>query len=214
MYIEVEGKTYYINIRDHETGISYLGQKEDAIHIAISARLSQDELVVFLKNNGVDELIKKKPRAANSISTIQLFDSSFTVILQQGLSSPHIVGKSIYTSKTPKAANVHQELIETLLIQEIKQHIGFWEETLSILIKDVCIRRLKRNYYTVSKDSLRLTFEKSIVLRSRNFIAFICAIAVFDYLKLEDSIMEELGMKYVKDWKHQQRILIHELGPK
>lgn len=211
MYIEIEEKSYYISIRDDETAISVLGRRDDAIHLAVSARLSQDELVAYLKRNDLRAVAEVDSTLTDDFITLALFDSAFTLIVQRGVYKPYIKGNSLYISKIPRTTAGRESLADTLLLQEIKQHIGFWEEKLAVLISDIGLRRLKKNYYTVSRQHQRLTFERSIVHRSRDFIAYLCANAVFDYLSLGDSVREELGYNYVTDWKQQQRILKHEL---
>lgn len=209
MYIEVEGKTYYISISDNERGVSWIGQKGDVAHIAVAARLSQDELIVYLKSQDLNKWIEKKESVTDTIS-IQLFDSSFTLIVHKGIQHPYVKGKSIYTSKNPTTQPALDRILESLLLQEIKQHICFWEELLDSLINVIHLRKLKISYYIANPASKKLTFEKKLVHKSKEFIAYLCAIAVFECLGVEYSRREQLGAKYVKDWKHQQRVFKYE----
>lgn len=210
MYIEIEGKTYYISIRDSETGVSIIGQKGDVIQLAVSARLSQDELITYLKSKDLNKWITKEESVVDTVASIRLFDSSFALIIDQGLQHPYIKGKSIYTSKKNITKSALDRLLETLLLQEIKQLVGFWEEILDSLINIIQLRKLKSNYYTADTTNRRLTFEKNLVHKSKEFIAYLCALAVFDCLGIEDSRRELLGGKHVKDWKHHQRVFKHE----
>lgn len=211
MHIEVEGKTYYINIRDSESGIKVIEEKDDITYLAVPARLSQDKLIAYLKSNPQTNVKPEESSEEYNPTTLPLFDTMFVLVLQADLQYPYLKGKSVYSPKIPKSKASLEKLSETLLIQELKKQIGFWEEVLDILIDDICIRKLKTNCYTVSDSNRRLTFDKNIVLRSRDFIAYICAIAVFDYLDLEDTVREVLGTKYIKDWRHQQKVLQYEL---
>ncbi|WP_164108475.1 MULTISPECIES: hypothetical protein [Sphingobacterium] len=210
MYIEVEGKTYYISISENERGVSLIRQEKDVIHIAVAARLSQDELISYLKSQDLNKWIAMGKSVSDTISSIQLFDSSFTLIVHQGLTHPYIKNKTIYTSKKPTTQPALDRLRESILLQEIKQHIGFWEELLDSLINVIHLRKLKISYYIANPASKRLTFEKKLVHKSKEFIAYLCSIAVFECLGIEYSRREQLGAKHVKDWKHQQRVFKHE----
>lgn len=210
MYIEIEGKTYYISIRDSETGVSIIGQKGDVIQLAVAARLSQDELIAYLKSQKLNKWMAREESLIDTASSIRLFDRSFTLIVNQGLQHPYIKDKSVYLSKKPITKSALNRLLETLLLQEIKQQVGFWEEVLDNLINIIHLRKLKTNYYTVDTVSRRLSFEKNLAHKSQEFISYLCALAVFDCLDIEDQQRELLGVKHVKDWKHQQRVFKHE----
>lgn len=211
MHIEVEGKTYYISIRDSEKTIKLIEEKDNIIYLAVPARLSQDNLIAYLSSNPPSNLKPNHLIEEYIPTTLPLFDTTYSVVIQAYLLFPYLKGRTVYTPKIPKSKASLAKLYDDLLIQELKQHIGFWEETLGLLVNEVCLRKLSSNYYTVNNASRRLTFERNITNRSRNFIAYLCANAIFDFLKLNDLIREELGVKYVNDWKHHQRVLKHEL---
>lgn len=208
MYIEVEGRAYYITIHNSDNRIYVSGPKGTATKLAVPAHLSQNELIAFIKNN-LKDVNTHQSEDINGL-ILDLFDTSFTVVVNPILQIPYIKGKSLYLPKIPKSKVAHAKLSDMLLIQEIKQHISFWEETLMTLINDIDLRKLKANYYVICSSSKRITFKKDLIDKSREFIAYICAMAVFDFLSLEESYQEHIGSKYVKDWKHYQKVLHYE----
>lgn len=212
MYIEVDGKTYLISIRDSEKNITILGQKDGILHLAVAARLSQDELIAYLKSKAFNKstYIKQNEYSA-AINTVELFECIYNLIPHKDISQPYIKGKSLYVKNIPQGSTALNNLLENTLLQELKQQIGFWEETMKVLINDIYIRKLKTNYYTICSKNSRLTFEKALLYKSRDFIAYISASAVFDYLSIADSQREELANQYIKDWKHHQRVFLYEL---
>ncbi len=212
MYIEVEGKTYFISIRDSEKSVSIIGQQEDIVHLAVSAQLSQVELITYLKSAHFRSLVKvNKLPQMDTTNTINALGADFTLIIQKGLLTPYIAGKSLYADVNPKSKMGLNKLLEQILRQELNRQIGFWEEKLNVLISDIYIRKLKTNYHTICTNSSRLTFDKNLVHKTKEFIAYLCAVAVFDYLELEESIREKLADQYVKDWKHHQKVFLYEL---
>lgn len=214
MYIEIEGQTYDISIRDTEKGVTIMGQKDGIIQLAVPAQLSEGELITYLKSTPFKKMVKSdRPVKLETSTTIPLFDSTFTVVIQKELLNPYIVGKSLYTNLNPMSKAGLSSLLEQVLMQELKQRIGFWEEKLGILIDSIYIRRLKTNFHTVCSNSSRLTFDKNLIHKSREYLAYLCAVAVFDYLQMDDSIREQLANQHIKDWKHHQKVFLYELTP-
>ncbi|TDQ79859.1 YgjP-like metallopeptidase domain-containing protein [Sphingobacterium yanglingense] len=212
MYIEIEGKTYYISIRDSEKKVTVIGQKDGTVQLAVAAQLSEGELITYLKSTSFQKSIKsEQPSKLEAAATIAMFDTTFTLIIQKELLTPYIAGKSLYTNLNPKSKAAQNSLLEQILMQELKQQIGFWEEKLGVLIDNINIRKLKTNFHTVCSNSSRLTFDKNLIYRSREFLAYLCAVAVFDYIQMEESIREQLANQYIKDWKHHQKVFLYEL---
>lgn len=210
MYIEVEGKTYYLSIRDSEKNVTIIGQKGDIIHLAVSAQLPHAELMAYLKSTHVHKIATSPSAIAESLPSIDLFDTTFELITQKNLKSPYIKGKVLYSGYKADSQATQNKLLKVILLQELKKQIGFWEETLNVLVSHIYIRKLKTNSYTFCVTDKRLTFDKNLVYRTKDYIAYICAVAIFDYLALNDSLKEQLLIRHVKNWMHHRRVLAYE----
>ncbi|ERJ59944.1 hypothetical protein [Sphingobacterium paucimobilis] len=210
MYIELDGESYHISISEQEKGITFIQHQDGVTYIMAGARLPQDELISYLKGKPFDKLTISNSSAHSSTASIHLFGTSFSIVSKKGITSPYINGKCVYVAAPPRSKSATVALTETLLIQEINRHVGFWEERLNILVKEIAVRKLSKSYYTISVEKSTLTFSKNLIHKSQDFVKYICSLAMFEYLNIDEPIQEKLAAAYIQDWKHQRKVFLYE----
>lgn len=212
MYIEINGEKYHLSIRDSGDDIRIIEQKDDVTYLAVPARIPHDNLISYLKEVSFTITNSGLSGKAEVAGTVRLFDTDFTLFIQPVLKSTFIKGKAVFAKKKPTTEAAWDRLAEDLLMVEIKVNIGFWEEILDVFINTINLRKLKTNFFTFCKDDRGITFNKSLIHRSREFISYVCAVAIFDCLDIEEDEATELKNKYIKDWRHYQKVLSYEIS--
>lgn len=208
MYIEVDGKEYFIHLNSNSKLIRIKKVEDDTVHLEVPVSWSEKSLLSYIRTFLNKEI--PQPIVKHTEQTLQLFDKTYPVkfIISE---SPYMENNTIYTNfKNFSNKSLIEKLKTSLLKNLINNKISIIEEDLNILLPDVHIRKLKTNYYTICPSTNRVTFNKKLIDKSISFIRYIVILMSSKYLNLSQEESQNLLNKHISDWKHCERILKYE----
>lgn len=211
MHLTVSNNNFQVRLKERNTSIYIESKNLDTYILAVPIDLPENELTQFLKING-SKLIKafEDTISDNKANYINLYEEQFICMYKPTILTSYRINKKIFTNlKTLNTANI-SKLNKAILYQDITNLIGIWEERLDCLIDCIHIKNYKNKMYkSIPIDKV---IEFSILLKNKrlDYLGFVVAKAVFDYLQLEEDKQIQLLDKYINNWKHFNKIFEYE----
>lgn len=210
MFLEIDGKAYFIYPR---TDIDYIRVKKvdkDAIHLYVPALLPHNNLTLYIQKELPKILSNAKNNVFTSISELSLFDKKYPIRITN-ISAEYIENDIIYTNENTLASTTKIEKLKfTLLENAINQLFSDLEETLNIILPSIKLKKLKTNYYSICHTKEYITYSKTLIDKSKDFITYVVILAVGKYLNCSEEQINDLMNKYVLNPKHCERVYKYE----
>lgn len=142
----------------------------------------------------------------------EVFDKKWPVKISKTKTYPFIKDGLIhcYAKFKVVSANQKDEVICALLRQFILDEISRWEDYFSVFLPDISMRKLKRSFYSYSKQNNVITFDKTLYRFSYTLISYAVFKAVSSFLRLAEETEEKLLNKFFPQGRQQQKILDYE----
>ncbi|HMR19619.1 MAG TPA: DUF45 domain-containing protein [Sphingobacterium sp.] len=211
--MELQGYPFEIIPDETCNSIQVRLSKNGKLQVIVHPQTPQKELITYLTKN-LKQIKKKIDKSVplEDNTSIHIFDSSYAVQIDHNARTAYIRGKAVYVNTLPTTEKQTERLKQKLLVAQITQIIGFWEEQLGFLLDEITLKTIPKRYFVVHRSKSQLVFSKKLVNLSLDMLQFVVAKSVFDYLALSNKQEEILYQQHIPDWKHLVRVFDYEQG--
>ncbi|WP_160069160.1 YgjP-like metallopeptidase domain-containing protein [Sphingobacterium bovisgrunnientis] len=210
MYLEIGEKTYFIHIKTDIDSIILKKIEHEIVHLDVPARIPQENLIVYIKQE-LPKLISAHKKSLNtSLTQISLFDKIYPIKIEPILSA-HIKNEILYGNKKHFSTATNLEKLKfTLLLNFINSKLSYLEEDLNLILPETNLKKLKTKYYSICHTNGYITYSKTLIDKSKDFITYVVIRAVGIFLRCSEEQIDDLINKYVSNPKHFERVFKYE----
>jgi len=210
MYLEIDEKTYFIHLKTDIDSIILKYIEQEIIHLTVPARLPKENLIAYIKKELPKLISAHKLSATIDITELSLFDKLYPVKLD-GSSLAYIKNDIVYTNIKSLATKANIDKLKySLLLNFINSSLSHLEEDLNLILPVVNLKKLKTKYYSVCHTNEYITYSKTLIEKSKDFITYVVILAVGDFLRCSENQVNDLINKYVSNPKHCERVYKYE----
>lgn len=210
MYLEIDEKTYFIHIKTDIDSIILKNIEQEIIHINVPARLPHENLITYIKKELPKLISKYKLSETVDITELSLFDRVYPVKLD-GSSLVYIKNDIVYTNIKSLATKTNIDKLKcSILINFINSKLSYLEEDLNLILPVIILKKLKTKYYSVCHTKEYITYSKTLIDKSKDFVTYVVIIAVGNFLRCSEEQVNDLVNKYVSNPKHCERVYEYE----
>lgn len=207
MLWEIEGHAVYVEIKDLPE-IQVVAWEEGHKSVAVPAGMPQEEALWSIR-----QLLKSGAKPVQVyFEELPIFGRNYAVkITLKGTQKPYLVGTLIHCSaaRVPLSQQAREKLSEALLLQQISQFVGYWEEQLHLLLQDIQIRKFKTKAYTVCLDTQGITFSKNLGHNPLEWINYTVLIAMLTFTNWDMESKNKLIIAHFPLWKIYHKSLAY-----
>lgn len=211
MYLEINNQNYYLHLQDEAQEIIVMYEKDNTIHLAVPARYTQAELLLYIKSQQqyLQQLLINK--ASSCEKKLSLFDTSYPIINKPSIKDCFWDSKAIYVPQGIRWTTRRvEELKNEILLREVNKLFSCWEEDLSIMLPPIKLRKFKTNIHYSCRNSNYITIGKHLIDTSYDLFCYIIAECIIQYTNLNHTNVEFLLDKHVKNWRFLRKVLSYE----
>jgi len=193
-------KAIYI---ERKSGNSYI--------LCIPTQMTDSELSAYIKLHAAKliETFEKHHNKSPDID-IYLYTKRFSYKFKPNLSFSYKKDNVIYSTNSAKSTLNIKKIKQEILLSDIKNLIGQWEEKLNCIIEDIYLKNYKTKSFHICRKHKAIGFSYRLSDYHYSYMEFMIAKAVFEYLVLTQEKQDELMQEFVTDWKRNTKVFEHE----
>ncbi|MGN0002894.1 MAG: YgjP-like metallopeptidase domain-containing protein [Sphingobacterium composti] len=210
MYLEFGDKTYFIHLKTDIDSIRIKKIDPDVIHLNVPALLPQDNLILYIQKELPKVISDAKKIKRTSITELEIFDKKYPIRIIN-LSTSYIANDILYTNTdTLKSKIKIEELKLKILRNTIDQLLSNLEEELNVILPVIKLKKLKTKYYSICPTNEYITYSKTLIDKSKDFISYVVIMAVGRYLLCTEEQSSDLINRHVLNPKHCEKVYNYE----
>ncbi|MCA5006815.1 YgjP-like metallopeptidase domain-containing protein [Sphingobacterium bovistauri] len=211
MYLEIDGKSYVIHLKSNIKHIMIRNVSEIEIHLNVPVDFPHESLITYIKTELINDITQfNEIEKVNLEESIHLFDKNYK-IRHIYTGNPYLKDDILYTNvKELKSTIKRESLKSTLLQNKINSIISRLEDDLNVIIPAINLKKFKTKYYTICPKSNLITFNRTLVDKSHEFITYVVILSVGDFLKYSKEEIDNLTKVHITNWRHCERIWKYE----
>jgi predicted metal-dependent hydrolase len=210
MYLEIDEKTYFIHLKADIVSIILKNIEQQVIHLYVPARLPHENLVIYIKKELPKVLKAYKKLEISAITELFVFDRTYPVKVDE-TSTAYLKNNIIYASACNFATTRNIDFLKySLLINFINSKMSYIEEDLKLILPVINLKKLKTKYYTICHTKEYITYSKTLIDKSQDFITYVVILAIVNYVRCSEEQVNDLISKYVSNAKHCEKVYKYE----
>lgn len=208
MLWEIDGHTVQVDLKDLSEIQVYAWTATDK-SLAVPVGMPQEEALWAIR-----QLIKTgAPAMEVYFDELALFGRSYTLkITRNAMLQPYLQGSVVHCAakRLPLSLAARKALAETLLLQQLSQFVGHWEEKLHLLVQTIEIRKFKTKAFTICLDSKVLVFSKSLLDKPLEWINYTTLYALLAFTNWDQETKNNFIKTQFPLWKIYHKSLAYE----
>lgn len=210
MYLEIDDKNYIIHLKADIHNVILHCVDDQYIHLQVPALLPQENLIAYIRQELPRVIKYAKKLTPHKIVELHLFDKIYPVKISE-TESLHIKNEVIYANPKDLGTKAKIEKLKlNLLLNFINDTLSVLEQDLNVILPEIYFKKLQTKYYSICHNTQRITYSKTLIDKSKDFITYVVILTVGFFLESSKEQIDFLINKYVSNSKHCERIYNYE----
>lgn len=211
MYICSDNYQFKIKAIEHNITPYIEKKQKDSYLLCAAATMPKKELIIFVKKNEKQLVYKFEQK-------FEKYSDSHIILYNKKMRYQHVPNSSIscrsnnsiFSPIIPYLKSNTSKIKCEVLLYDIKQIIAFWEDLLDVIVETIKIKNYKTKAFQICHKETAIYFAKYLINQNFDYVNYVVAKALFEYLELSQFEQEALMIKHVQEWKHSSKILDFE----